>query len=208
MIASALKVLGGIFIGVGIGTQWARVELDRYYRQKGEEFVSQQYRAMQAAWTDRQEAEQPAETEEGLVQWDISNNTPEMDGPDTSDDAIIVGGAALLVQEDGTPSSEYNEQAGVYAASTMLDGISYISEDDYNEEDGNEKEQISVHMNGDETLFVHGGDVIEEAAWKEMIGETILIDFFRNFQPQVRERVLYVRNHRRGEDYEVFQVFP
>lgn len=201
MIASALKVLGGISIGVGIGTQWARIELDRYYRKKGEEFVSMQYRVMQDSFMDLRHAESPAETEEDL---ELKTLQAIMDGPDTSDDAIKVGGTALL-QEAQT---EMNEVAQEYAGPNMLDGISYITEDDYEEEDGNTKEQITVHMNVDEPLFILGGDVIGEATWKEYIGETILLDFFRKFQPQATERVLYVRNHRRGEDYEVFQVFP
>lgn len=200
MIASALKVLGGISIGVGIGTQWARIELDRYYRQKGEEFVSQQYRAMQAAWTDRQESEAPAETEEHLIEGLNNRIDSVLDEADTSDDAILVGGAGVLEQAD------YNAQAAQYAMPDMLEGISYISEDDYNEEDGNEKEQITIHVGGDETVFIHGGVAITN--WEELIGETILIDFFRKFQPQDSERVLYVRNHRRGEDYEVWQAVP
>lgn len=203
MIASALKVLGGISIGVGIGTQWARVELDRYYRKKGEEFVSQQYRAMQAAWTDRTEVEAPVQSEEELAHVVVDENGAgysSLDRPDLSPDAIVVGGEALLEQAD------YNAQAAQYATPDMLDGISYITEDDYNEEDGNEKEQITIQLGGDETVFIHGGYAIEN--WEELIGETILIDFFRKFQPHDKERVLYVRNHRRGEDYEVWQTTP
>lgn len=208
MIASAFKVLGGISIGVGIGTQWARVELDRYYRAKGEEFVSQQYRAMQAAWTDRQEAETPAKTEADLdhekldkVLDVLQEVAPAlMDQADLSPDAIKVGGTATLEM------AEYNAQAAQYAMPDMLEGISYITEDDYNEEDGNAKEQITIHLGGEEPIFIHGDVAISN--WEELIGDTILVDFFRKFQPHDTERVLYVRNHRRGEDFEVWQAIP
>jgi len=199
-LASALKVLGGISIGVGIGTQWARIELDRYYRQKGEEFVSQQYRVMQAAWTDRKEAEAPVAAETDL------------DGPDLSSDAIVVGGSAVLMADQSIldqidlPQADYNTHAAEYAGPNMLDGISYITEDDYNEEEGNEKEQITIHLGGDEAVFIHGGVAITN--WQDLIGDTILVDFFRKFQPHDVERVLYIRNHRRGEDYEVWQAVP
>lgn len=213
-LASILKVAGGISIGVGIGTQWARAELDRYYRKKGEEFVSQQYRAMQTAWTDREMAEAnrtPAKTEaeldqekidKNMVEWDISNNKPE-DQADTSPDAIRVGGEAILAQE----AQAYVQQAAEYGGPTMIDGITYIDEDTYGEEeDGYAKEQITIYLQAgnEEPIFVNGGETITN--WAELIGETILVDFFRKFLPNETERVLYVRNHGRNEDYEVFQA--
>lgn len=203
-LASVLKVVGGISIGVGIGQQWARLELDRYYRQKGEEFVSQQYRAMQMAWSDRSEAEHPVETEEELAHVVTDENGASyssLDRPDLSADAINVGGEAVL------SPVEYATVAAEYAGPTMLDGISYISEDDYNEEDdGFAKEQITIYLQAgnEEPIFVNGGDAITN--WAELIGETILVDFFRLIPPHETERVLYVRNHGRSEDYEVFQA--
>lgn len=192
MIASALKVLGGISIGVGIGTQWARVELDRFYRRKGEEFVSQQYRIMYESFRVN-EPEAPAEEEHHL---DV---VPE-DGPDLSEDAINVGAEAILEPD------EYQKAAADYMVPGVSDEISYISEDEYNEDDGNTKEQITIFLQAgnEEPLFVCGGDPITN--WSELIGDTILVDFFRKFNPTETERVLYVRNHRRGEDYEVFQA--
>jgi hypothetical protein len=204
MIASVLKVLGGISIGVGIGTQWARVELDRYYRKKGEEFVSQQYRAMSEAFAKRQiEPEAPAEEEHHLILGDVNG----LDGPDSSANAVYVGGQAILETPiaDLHPT-DYVALASEYAHPNMLDGISYITEDDYNEDDGNAKEQISIMLGGEAPSFIHDGIPISN--WAELIGETILVDFHRLIPPGETERVLYVRNHRRGEDFEVFQVMP
>jgi hypothetical protein len=205
-LASVLKVAGGISIGVGIGQQWARLELDRYYRQKGEEFVSQQYRAMQTAWMDREPAETPVETEFDLMATEVpgdENLAGSYDGPDTSSDAIVVGGEAILAEQ----AQAYIQQAAEYAGPTMLDGISYITEDEYgDEDDGFAKEQITIYLQAgnEEPIFVNGGDTITN--WAELIGETILVDFFRLIPPQETERVLYVRNHGRSEDYEVFQA--
>lgn len=199
-LADVLKVVGGISIGVGIGTQWARVELDRYYRQKGEEFVSQQYRAMQTAWSDRSEAEHPVETEEEL---DAEEQAAvrAMDEADLSRDAINVGGEAVLAPV------EYATAASEYAGPTMVSGIGYIDEDTYGEEDdGFTKEQITIFLQAgnEEPIFVNGGETITN--WQELIGDTILVDFFRLIPPQETERVLYVRNFDRSEDYEVFQA--
>lgn len=206
-LASVLKVAGGISIGVGIGQQWARLELDRYYRQKGEEFVSQQYRAMQTAWMNREmETEAPAETEADLVDVlvkEAQSGNVNLDGPDSSADAIVVGGEAVLAEQ----AQAYIQQAAEYAGPTMLDGITYITEDEYgDEDDGFAKEQITIYLQAgnEEPIFVNGGDTITN--WSELIGETILVDFFRLIPPQETERVLYVRNHGRSEDYEVFQA--
>lgn len=209
MIASALKVLGGISIGVGIGQQWARAELDRFYRKKGEEFVSQQYRIMYESF-QVSNPEAPVDHEHLLDEIDPDHNKiamPDMDGPDTGPDVINVGGEALLVEaKTGQPTEGYSDQVSVYQSSAPETAISYISEDEYNEEDGNSKEQITIFLQAgnEEPLFVQGGDPITD--WQRLIGDTILVDFFRKFQPNETERVLYVRNHERGEDYEVFQA--
>lgn len=213
MIAGALKVLGGISIGVGIGQQWARAELDRYYRKKGEEFVSQQYRAMQDAFMAREKGESPVEHEHELDDESTSMellhelNNGGLDEPDTSDFAIVVGGTALLEEQIARlDPDEYQKASADYMVPGVTNSISYISEDEYNEDDGNAKEQITIFLQAgqEEPLFVLGGDTIQN--WSELIGDTILVDFFRMFQPTETERVLYVRNHERGEDYEVFQA--
>jgi hypothetical protein len=43
--------------------------------------------------------------------------------------------------------------------------------------------------------------------WDQRIGDSILVDFFKLVPPGV-EPVLYVRNHRTDEDYEVVRVAP
>jgi len=43
--------------------------------------------------------------------------------------------------------------------------------------------------------------------WYELIGDDILRQFYQRV-PVGGEPVLYVRNHRRDEDYEVVQVIP
>lgn len=198
MIASALKVLGGISIGVGIGQQWARVELDRYYRKKGEEFVSQQYRAMQDAFMAREKGESPVEHEHEL---ETGIGGIDITVPDEWVKEVETTGGEAVLEPD-----EYQKATADYMVPGVTNSIAYISEDEYNEDDGNAKEQITIFLQAgqEEPLFVLGGDTIQN--WSELIGDTILVDFFRMFAPTETERVLYVRNHERGEDYEVFQA--
>lgn len=94
----------------------------------------------------------------------------------------------------------------VFVAGGVNDyGCSYIEEEEFEEEDGNGKHYVSIFMHPDGPIFTMDGDQIGD--WSERIGASILVDFYRLVPPGA-DRVLYVRNHRTNEDYEVTQDMP
>lgn len=84
-------------------------------------------------------------------------------------------------------------------------GMSYIEEEEYLDEDGREKHQIVIMMTDSEPIFLMGGTPIDD--WDRRIGDSILVDFYQLVPPGV-EPILYVRNHRTDEDYEVIRETP
>lgn len=85
-------------------------------------------------------------------------------------------------------------------------GMSYIDEEDYLDEgDGRDKLQIVIHISEFEPIFTMGGVQIDD--WDKRVGDSILVDFYKLVPPGV-EPVLYVRNHRTDEDYEVIREAP
>lgn len=83
-------------------------------------------------------------------------------------------------------------------------GISYIEEEDYHDEgDGRFKGRIDIMMDDHQPIFLMDGTAIDD--WDKRLGDSILVDFYKLVPPGV-DPVLYVRNHRTGEDYEVVQV--
>jgi hypothetical protein len=84
-------------------------------------------------------------------------------------------------------------------------GVSYIEEEEYQDDDGRLKEQILVFMDEYNPVFLEAGQPIDD--WAEKIGDSIIVDFYRLVPPGV-EPVLYVRNHRTGVDYEVIRQEP
>jgi hypothetical protein len=84
-------------------------------------------------------------------------------------------------------------------------GISYIEEEEYLEEDGRNKSKIDIIMDEHQPLFLMDGQQIDD--WDQRLGDSILVDFYKLVPPGV-DPVLYVRNHRTDEDYEVVRVSP
>lgn len=84
-------------------------------------------------------------------------------------------------------------------------GMSYIEEEDYLDEDGRVKLKIDIFMDDHNPRFMMDGQVCDD--WDKRLGDSILVDFY-NLVPPGAEPVLYVRNHRTDEDYEVVRVVP
>jgi hypothetical protein len=86
-------------------------------------------------------------------------------------------------------------------------GISYIEDEDYLDDgDGRFKGRIDIIMQVDDgPMFVMEGEPIDD--WEKRLGTSILVDFF-TLVPPGAEPILYVRNHRTDEDYEVVQIIP
>ena len=84
-------------------------------------------------------------------------------------------------------------------------GISYIEEEEFEEEDGRFKGRITIVMEETQPSFFMDGNQIHD--WDERVGDSILVDFYKLVPPGVTP-VLYVRNHRTEEDYEVIREIP
>lgn len=185
-------VIGGLLTGAGIGYAWAQAEAETKARKKYEAYSASLSRAMELA--RQQIAEKPATSEE------------ELDTIFSDDKELTVGGEMVVEVPIATP--DYIAAATQYASQDtfvpeMEYSISYIEDEEYNDDDGRPKEQISILMGSDAVpLFMQDGQVIED--WAEKIGDSILVDFYKRVPPGA-ERVLYVRNSARDEDYEVIQ---
>lgn len=208
-----LFIGGGILIGVGFTHAEATVAAEKRATVKLIEEVESHKRVINMAAESflQDQMEGPFPTEEDLDRNKIA--MPDMDGPDTSADAITVGGEMTVTTSISaiTPSADYLAAARDYQqpveTSTPLIPVEYITEDDYHEEDGRAKEQILIHMGGDgEPLFVNEGVMLPD--WQELISPNILVDLYQRVPPGSEERVLYVRNHRNDTDYEVIQEIP
>lgn len=192
-----LAALGGLLAGGGLGYGLSHVEAERRAQKKYRELNERQYKAMQMAnvlrreWTD---VEAPVESEEDLA--------------DTSENAIKVGGEMIVETPVATP--DYIAAATQYAnpeqfLPEMDYGISYIQAEEYEEDDGRPKEQITIFINDGEPIFMQDGQPIDD--WAEKVGDSIMVDFY-TMVPPGEDRVLFVRNARRDEDYEVIQEMP
>ena len=54
------------------------------------------------------------------------------------------------------------------------------------------------------SFYIDGQEIND---WDEKLGDSILIDFYRLVPPGIAQ-VLYVRNHKTDEDYEVVREIP
>lgn len=193
---------GGLLLGVGFVHAEATVTAEKRAQKNFEEQLESHKRVLQRAAEDflAREVEAPAATEEDL------------DGPDTSANAIRVGGEMTVETKlsDLTPSADYLKTARDYTTgvnlSPSIETVQYITEDEYDEEDGRAKEQILIHMGDNEPLFINEGIIVSN--WKELISPNILVDMYQRCPPGTENRVLYVRNNRNDTDYEVIQEIP
>lgn len=84
-------------------------------------------------------------------------------------------------------------------------GISYIEEDEFDDENGNFKGHVALVLEENNATFFMEGVEIKD--WDERLGDSIIVDFYRLVPPNAPP-ILYVRNHKRDEDYEVTRELP
>lgn len=199
---TGLVALAGAFIsGAGVGAAVVRTWLEKGMRTayaEREELMKNAYeQALELHFADKAEQPEaeaePMEPEERLV-------------------AVAAVEALAATEEEKVTVNPYH--VAVDAATSVEafvagtenpHGISYIEDEDYQDEgDGYFKGRIDILM-ADTPVFMMDGQICED--WEKRIGSSILLDFF-NLVPPGLEPVLYVRNHRTGEDYEVVQVLP
>ncbi len=215
---------GGLLIGAGFVHAEATVTAEKRAQEKFDEQLASHKRVLEMAAEKflLDQIDGPYETEFDLDPEANRIAMPNMDAPfvhpmdrrmdeaDKSEDAIRVGGEMTVETKlsDLTPSVDYLKHAREYAQSPTaapVSEVSYISEDEYNEEDGRAKEQLLIHMGPDGPMFINEGIVTQD--WAELVSPNILVDMYQMISPG-EDRVLYVRNTRTDTDYEVIQEIP
>lgn len=84
-------------------------------------------------------------------------------------------------------------------------GISYIEEEEFYDEDGRNKLSVQFVMDAYHPTFFIDGEQIDD--WDSRLGQSIVVDFNRLVPPGINP-VLYVRNHKTDDDYEVTAERP
>ena len=82
---------------------------------------------------------------------------------------------------------------------TVLEGI------EFDDENGNFKGHVTLVLEENSATFFMDGVEIKD--WDERLGDSIVVDFYRLVPPNAPP-ILYVRNHKRDEDYEVTRELP
>lgn len=84
-------------------------------------------------------------------------------------------------------------------------GISYIEDEEFLEDDGRAKHSVTIVMDAHNPTFFMNGELIED--WDVRLGASIVKDFLDRVPPGI-DPVLYVRNHKTEEDYELTPEHP
>lgn len=201
----------GALIGIGLGILLTEDKLRKEYL----ESTASYRRAMEMA---RKPAEAPVETEEELVFYNHNHDEPLMTTKQVSPDGLTVGvpmkdaDKTTFKPKDVNPYHTAVETAQENNLEPLIEGgvhdyaIAYIDEEEYHEEDGRYKGQIIVLMDETNPIFFHEGVSITD--WDERVGDSILLDLHKHGQRTGQPPVLYVRNHKTDEDYEVLTDQP
>jgi len=193
----------GTIIGIGLGTLLVEKKLKEEYK----EATASHWRAVQAAKID-------AETPE-LDEVDLIHIRPTVQ---TEDGTIMLEGGPIQSVKEEVPETvevlvkptqtdnpyhtavRQTPSNGVYASYTVL------SEEDYYDEDGRVKEQITMLFSDNEPIFFMNGAELEVATAMDMVGSTI-VDDMRN-SVRSGSPIIYMRNNQTEVDYEVLFEQP
>lgn len=208
-VTSALA-LGGL-VGYVVGV----VATEEKAKQKYVEASASMRRAVELAKNLPEKAEAPAETEEELLEETLEEiaHTP------VNPIAVLSGFEVNVTDMKGLGKPTMPDVNPYHVAMNAVEtdqelfieggvndyGVSYIEEEEYDEDDGRTKYHVDYIPGDTGAVFVMGGHPIDD--WAERLGESIIVDFFR-FVPPGAAPILYVRNHKTDEDYEVVQGSP
>lgn len=198
-------------IGVATGVAGVRTDLERKMRKEYAEREQMMQNAYEQA-LDLQRAERPVEQEIHL-DGDLDKAIEEMETGLEEVEGLggVLAEGGEIEQVGGNPYHRALEAVEtpveLFVDGGVNDyGVSYIDEEDYlDEDDGRFKGKIDILMDEAGPIFMMDGEVIDD--WDKRVGDSIMVDFFKLVPPNA-DRVLYVRNHRTDEDYEVVQVTP
>ena len=102
--------------------------------------------------------------------------------------------------EVSTPVERFLDEV---ASTVSENGISYIEEEEFMEDDGRSKERVDFMIDTNLPYFFIDGVQVDN--WTELLGGSLLADFW-TLTPPGDGAVFYVRNHLNNTDYEVIQV--
>lgn len=189
--------VAGAFVSVGLGYIAGVVSTEAKVRHEYEESSRAYRRAMEMVEVKPVTA--PVDTEE------------ELDEPRTPTefnhyvDSVIkfqpepINPYHISITAVETPASDYvNGTPNQY-------GISYLEEEDFQEEDGRMKHTVTLLMDAHNPTFFMNGEEMED--WADRLGPSIVKDFL-SYVPAGINPVLYVRNHHTEEDYEITPENP
>lgn len=195
-------VLGGLIAGAGLGYIYSVASVEKKVREEYAASARMRQRAYEIA--KDLEGEAPAESEDHVKVFEeielisISIDTE----PNAFGGTLEVDYSPQEHDPYHTPPQIIDQETGQVVE---IERLSYISEDDYHEEDGHAKETLTFIGDGVDVHFFEDGVEIED--WKDRIGEGFLVDFQR-YVPYGEDPVLYIRNHATDTDYQVIKEVP
>lgn len=218
-----IDLASAFFVGVAAGALTVKVLVEKKLREEFAfqmESVENTYEAAIAlrdardfvAETER-EREKHVELNEGRVT-DGQEPIPFVDRQIEDVEAPNYLGEVVVTPPEQEPTQNQYHQA-LSATETPVEqfvdggvndyGVSYIEDEDYLDEDGRFKGKIDILIDNGNPIFLMDGVQIDD--WEKRVGDSILVDMFRLCPPGT-DPVLYVRNHRTDEDYEVVRAEP
>lgn len=198
-------------LGVIAGAAGLRVSLEKKLSEEYDKKAARLQNSYEVAlMLIESEKEKPAAEEEELnLDGDLDMAIEELDEQFEKKDELLAEGGEIEV------ISENPYHKAVSATETPIElfvdggindyGISYIEEEEYLDEDGRFKGKIDIILDEHNPIFMMDGQPIDD--WDKRVGDSILVDFFKMVPPGL-DQVLYVRNHKTDEDYEVVRVVP
>ncbi len=191
-------IFGVGFICAGIGYATGVLVTDSRLRKEYEESARSYRRAMELTEV---KGEAPEITEEALIDVDtIVYNDIKVFNPDVVDHKpLITNPYHTAVNAFETPVQQFvNGEVNAY-------GISYIEDEEFLEDDGRAKYSVTIVMDAHNPTFFMNGEMLED--WDTRLGASIVKDFLDRVPPGINP-VLYVRNHKTEEDYELTPEHP
>lgn len=189
----------GTLIGIGVGTLLVEKKLKQEYA----EATAAHWRVVQAVKID---AETPVHTEEEL---DVVHLRP---APEAGS-VVLEGGPITSVKEEKVvapvgplPQTNNPYHTAVNRTNEVYASYAELSEEDYQEDDGRVKEQLTMLFSDNEPIFFHNGQEIETSDAMDMVGSTIVDDMRKAVGDG--SPFLWIRNNQTEVDYEVIFEQP
>lgn len=183
----------GLGIGAGLWSILREEQLKAEYKESTESFM----RAIRAAQTKVEVHVDTKDFKEGVEK--AEQAVEDLKEKLTPAEAVRVADLDEYTPESKNP---YHEAVDEPAASWT-----YLEEEDYHDDDGRYKGQITL-LPGDDGKPVFVENDIEINDWEQKVGPSILRDFYTMVAPNTVPAVLYVRNNLTESDYEVIREIP